>query len=79
MGKYETAKLPTLPIITSKEVAIMLEAHWLKYYREFKPDLPSYTEVFEEVHGQRRMKLENEYMVKWKGTWQREKEEDKWF
>jgi len=75
MGKYETAKLPNLPIITSKEVAIMLEAHWLKYYKEFKPDLPCLSEVIEEVHGQRRMKLENDYMIKWKGTWQKEKTE----
>jgi len=74
MGKYETSSLPTLPIITSKEVAIMLEAHWLKYYREFNPDLPCLSEVIEEVHGQRRMRLENDYMIKWKGTWQKEKE-----
>jgi len=79
MGKYESAKLPNLPVMTSKEVAIMLEAHWLRYYREFKPDLQSLSDVFEEVHGQLRMRLENRYMVKFKGTWQREKEEDKWF
>jgi FkbM family methyltransferase len=71
MGKFETAKLPNLPVVTSKDVAIMLEAHWLKFYREFKPDLPVQTEVFEVVHGQRRMRLENEYMIKWKGTFQR--------
>jgi FkbM family methyltransferase len=71
MGKFETAKLPNLPQVTSKDVAIMLEAHWLKFYREFKPDLPVESDVFEIVHGQRRMRLENEYMVKWKGTFQR--------
>lgn len=71
MGKFETARLPNLPIVKSKDVAIMLEAHWLKFYREFKPDLPVETDVFEVVHGQRRMRLENEYMIKWKGTFQR--------
>lgn len=76
MGKFETARLPNLPIVNSKDVAIMLEAHWLKFYREFKPDLPVQTEVFEMVHGQRRMRLENEYMIKWKGTFQRMTEEE---
>jgi len=32
--------------------------------------------VFEIVHGQNRMRLENKYMIKWKGTYQREKESD---
>lgn len=71
MGKFETKRLPNLPRVDSKDVAIMLEAHWLKFYREFKPDLPVQTDVFEVIHGQRRMRLENEYMIKWKGTFQR--------
>jgi FkbM family methyltransferase len=71
MGKFETSSLPNLPQVNSKDVAIMLEAHWLKYYREFKPDLPVQSEVFEIKHGQRRMRLENDYMIKWKGTFQR--------
>jgi FkbM family methyltransferase len=80
MGKFETAKLPNLPVITNKDTAIKLEAHWLKYYKEFRPDLPVQSDVFEEVHGQRRMRLENRFMVKWKGTFQRDVEnEDKWF
>jgi len=75
MGKFVSEKLPNLPVVTSKDVAIMLEAHWLKYYREFQPDLPVQSEVFENIHGQNRMKLENKYMIKWKGTYAREKEE----
>ncbi len=71
MGKFVTSRLPNLPMVTSKDVAIMLEAHWLKYYKEFKPDLPVETNVFETIHGMRRMRLENEYMIKWKGTFQR--------
>ncbi|MDD4988791.1 MAG: hypothetical protein PHS68_07855, partial [Candidatus Izemoplasmatales bacterium] len=76
MGKFETAKLPNLPMITDKDTAIKLEAHWLKYYREFTPDLPVQSEVIETVHGQRRMRLENEYMIKWKGTWMREEKKE---
>lgn len=76
MGKYITSKLPNLPIVTSKEVAIMLEAHWLKYYREFIPDLPVQSDTWEVVHGQRRMRLENEFMVKWKGKVQIMTEEE---
>jgi hypothetical protein len=75
MGKFETAKLPNLPIITDKDTAIKLEAHWLKYYKEFRPDLPVQTEIFEDKFGQRRMRLENKYMIKWKGTFQREVQE----
>jgi hypothetical protein len=70
-GRFISAKLPNLPQVQSKDVAIMLEAHWLKFYREFRPDLPVQSEIFEVVHGQRRMRLENEFMVKWKGTFQR--------
>ncbi len=76
MGKFESARLPNLPIVTSKDIAIMLEAHWLKTYREFKPDLPVQSDIFEIVHGQNRMRLENEYIIKWKGTFQRVKESD---
>jgi len=76
MGKFETAKLPNLPIVKSKDVAIMLEAHWLKYYREFRPDLPVQSDDFEIIHGQNRMRLENQYMIKWKGKFQRMTEEE---
>jgi len=74
-GRFISKKLPNLPIVDSKDVAIKLEAHWLKYYREFKPDLPVQSEIFETIHGQNRMRLENQYLIKWKGTWQRQKEE----
>ena len=76
MGKFETDRLPNLPTVVNKDIAIMLEAHWLKYYREFKPDLPVQSDVWEVVHGQRRMRLENEYMIKWKGKVQRMTEEE---
>jgi len=76
MGKYETAKLPNLPIVKDKDTAIKLEAHWLRYYREYSPSLPVQSDVFEVVHGQRRMVLENIYMKKYKGHWQRMTEDE---
>lgn len=70
MGKFVTKELPNLPIVHDKTLAIYLEVRWLDgfKYTEFEPDLPVHTNVFEEIHGMRRMKLENKYMIKWKGT-----------
>jgi len=75
MGKFVSSLLPTLPKIFNKDVAIMVETRWLPQpYTEFTPDLPVHTNVFETVHGQNRMLLENDYMKKWKGTFIRSKE-----
>jgi len=77
MGKFVTKELPNLPIVHDKILAVYLEVRWLDgfKYTEFTPDLPVHTNVFEEIHGMKRMKLENEYMIKWKGTaWVSEKE-----
>lgn len=70
MGKFTTNNLPNLPIVRDKSTAIMLEVKWLDGfgYKEFEPDLPVHTDVWEEIHGQKRMRLENDYMIKWKGT-----------
>jgi len=70
MGKFVTKELPNLPIVHDKTLAIYLEVRWLDgfKYTEFEPDLPVHTNIFEEIHGMNRMKLENEYMIKWKGT-----------
>ena len=79
MGKFVTKELPNLPIVHDKTLAIYLEVRWLDgfKYTEFEPDLPVHTNVFEEIHGMNRMKLENEYMIKWKGThWITQKERD---
>jgi len=71
MGKFVTKELPNLPIVHDKILAVYLEVRWLDgfKYTEFTPDLPVHTNVFEEIHGMKRMKLENEYMIKWKGTY----------
>lgn len=70
MGKFVTKELPNLPRVQDKTTAIMLEVRWLDgfNYTEFTPDLPVHTLVWEEVHGMNRMRLENDYMIKWKGT-----------
>lgn len=70
MGKFVTDKLPNLPRVHDKTTAIMLEVRWLDGfgYTEFEPDLPVHSLVWEEIHGSNRMRLENKYMIKWKGT-----------
>ena len=70
MGKFVTKELPNLPRVHDKETAIMLETKWLDGYKytEFVPDLPVHSLIWEIVHGQNRMRIENEYIVKWKGT-----------
>lgn len=70
MGKFVTKELPNLPRVHDKTTAIMLEVRWLDGYKytEFEPDLPVHSLVWEEIHGMKRMRLENDYMIKWKGT-----------
>lgn len=70
MGKFVTKELPNLPRVHDKTTAIMLEVKWLDGYKytEFQPDLPVHTLNWEEIHGMNRMRLENDYMIKWKGT-----------
>ena len=70
MGKFVTSELPNLPRVHDKITAIMLEVRWLDgfKYTEFQPDLPVHSLIWEEIYGKKRMRLENDYMVKWKGT-----------
>lgn len=70
MGKFVTRELPNLPRVHDKVTAIMMETTWLNGFKftEFNPDLPVHSLNYEEMHGMKRMRIENEYMVKWKGT-----------
>ena len=70
MGKFVTKELPNLPRVHDKTTAIMLETKWLDgfKYTEFTPDLPVHSLNREIIHGQDRMRIENKYIVKWKGT-----------
>ncbi len=69
-AKLVSKETPNLPRVHDKVTAIMLEVKWLDgfKYTEFTPDLPVHSLVWEEIHGQKRMRLENDYMIKWKGT-----------
>lgn len=70
MGKFISKTLPEIPKISTKQEAIDWELKWLpKPHKYFKPDLPVHTNVFEEIHGQKRMRLENDYIIKYKGTY----------
>lgn len=78
LGKYRTEILEEIgiPIIQDKMVGINYENVWHKEYlehdpsaRQFAPPLPVHTKVFEEIHGQTRMVLDNGYIIKYKGTW----------
>lgn len=70
MGKFVSKDLPNLPLVRDKQMAVYFESRWLpKPYAEFEPDLPVHANAFETIHGQYRMRLENEYLIKWKGTW----------
>ncbi len=70
MGKFVTDELPNFPRVHDKVTAILLETTWLNGFKftEFEPDLPVHSLIYEEIHGMNRMRLENEYMIKWKGT-----------
>lgn len=69
-AKLVSKETPNLPIVHDKVTAILLEVRWLDGFKftEFTPDLPVLTTDWEMVHGMKRMRLENKYMVKWKGT-----------
>lgn len=75
MGKFVSELLPNSPRMNSKDIAIFHETTWLPQpYIEFIPDLPVHTNNFTTIYGQKRMVLENEYMIKYKGTWVRSAE-----
>lgn len=71
MGKFISEDLPEIPKISSKQESIHWELRWLhgKPWTNFEPDLPVHTSVFEDILGQNRMKLENKYIIKYKGTY----------
>jgi hypothetical protein len=71
-GKFVSKTLPTLPKIFTKDQAIMMETRWLpEPYTCFEPDLKVHSDIMETVHNQYRMRLENDFLIKWKGTFYR--------
>lgn len=71
MGKFVSDDLPDIPKIDNKADAIALELRWLwdRARTYFEPDLPVHTNVFVEKHGRKNMVLENDYLIKYKATW----------
>ena len=78
LGKYKTAIVKQLdpPIAKNKEHAVELEEEWNKKYCQLDypiimPDPLNVSDIFEEKHGRKNMVLENRFLKKYKGTWNR--------
>lgn len=78
LGKYQTKILKQIgiPKITTKEEAIECEHLWHRKYKQadpavmvLQPELPIETDVFVEKYGRKNMVLENDFIIKYKGTW----------
>jgi hypothetical protein len=72
IGKYESAKLRNIPPITNKAGAVHAETFWLQNYRKmsraqpYKQVLPHYTGVVQEIYGDKRCVIENDFLIKYK-------------
>lgn len=76
MGKYRREVLMRVPIweTPSKVQAVEAERTWTEFYcRQQRPivlfDDLNDRPVYEMKHGKMRMKIENDALIKWKGTW----------
>ena len=77
LGKYrrEILEKMDIPIVRDKKGAIYWEEKFNIDYVQLDPatvllfDDFRHTTIFEEKLGRKNMKVENEYLVKWKGTW----------
>lgn len=73
MGKYTRKDLAKVdfPEVRTKSKAVRYEDEWTSKYAPDCPSLwPLYdTDVFEQRNGRLNMVLENEHIVKYKGTW----------
>lgn len=69
-GKYISSDLPEIPEVKDKEEAIKYELTWFtKPYTVFEYQLPYNTDIFIEKHGRKNMVCENDYLIKYKGTY----------
>lgn len=77
LGKYrlDTLKKVELPEVNNKHDSVHYEGKWTRDYAEAESKLKHIcrdlvdTNVFEERHGRKNMVLENDYLIKYKGTW----------
>lgn len=78
LGKYNSEQLKTeqMPIVTNKHQAVDLET-WLRFHLVPKYGIPHLdrnfvdNNNFEFKHNRNNMILENQYLKKYKGTWDR--------
>jgi hypothetical protein len=74
LGKFNR-NIPPIPTVKNKREDVLLgEGSWCIEYKDLNPDYVAIqplkdTQVFTEIHGQKRMVLENDYFIKYKGTW----------
>lgn len=69
-GKYVSSDMPPFPEVRDKEEAIKHELSWFtKPYSVFEPQLPHSSKEIVERHGRQNMKVENEFITKYKGTY----------
>lgn len=83
LGKYERRLLTHLdrayatswPLVTNKREAVTHEGEWTGWYNEADPKTNKYlwdlddTEVYEFRHGRNNKVIENDHIIKYKGTW----------
>jgi hypothetical protein len=77
LGKYRSDLLRNMsfPDITHKGDAVRFEGNWMEAYVAQEPDyvtlgnLP-HSEVFVERFGRLNMVVENQWLRRWKGSWQ---------
>jgi phosphatidylinositol kinase/protein kinase (PI-3 family) len=70
-GKYVSKEIPELPEVKNKEDAVKYELNWFKdmVHTVFHNQLPVISETFEEKYGRTNMRLENNYLIKFKARW----------
>ena len=79
MGVFcrETLLKTHMPVVRDKEHGIELEVSWANEYSHYEPDAPLLFDKFhdhyangtKQLHGRINLVLENDYIIKYKGTW----------
>ena len=79
LGVFTKATLAKVPMrqVHDKEDSITLEGEWANQYSAAEPDAPLLFDDFTDGHAQRtearhnriNLRLENDYLIKFKGTW----------
>lgn len=79
LGKYNSKVISEIgvPKVTTQREAVDKELHWNKLYMKsdllwkyFEATLPIQSDKFIDKNGRKNMVLENDYLIKYKGTWE---------